>query len=93
MVDWTDRVLTELDADPGRWEVIPGEFTPRARAGVCGDYPSARGAHDALMAAGYEVTGDFFPMPPLAGLYDLRTAIRYRRGDLFVLLVRRLEGS
>jgi hypothetical protein len=93
MDDLTDKVIAELDRTPGPWEVLAGEFTPRPKAPVCGEYPTARAAHDALLEAGYEVTAAFFPMPPLAALYDQRTAIRYRRGDLFVLLIQRMPGS
>ncbi len=90
MDDLTDKVIATLDQTPGRWEVVPDEFTLRAKAGVCGEYPTARAAHDALLAAGYEVTASFFSMPPLGHLYDQRTAIRYRHGALLVLLIQRL---
>lgn len=71
------------------WDILPGQFS--APMPVCGEYASARAAHDALVKAGFEPTGKAIAAPPMmAVVYDLGTLLRFTAGEgRDVLLVRR----
>lgn len=93
-MDLTAKIIDALDALPGDapWDVMPGMFTPPVS--VIGEYPTAGAAHAALSAAGFEPTGKFIAVPPLAPHYDLRTVLRYTAGEgTDVVLARRAAGS
>lgn len=89
----TEKILATLDALPGaeRWDVLPGQFSPPQT--VCRAFPTAREAHAALSAAGYAITAEFVPTPPLAPLYDLQTVLRYSGGGRWLVILVRRAGS
>lgn len=90
-INITERVIDALEGMPGPWDVMPGQFS--ARDAVCGEYATARTAHDVLMAAGYRPTGKFVATPPLDRTHDMRTTLRYSAGEgRDVLLARRVGG-